>query len=273
MHYYVHNIADYRKDTGHLSTLEHGIYRQLIDWYYLDEQPIPAETQWVMRRLRLGSESDAKALQNVLNDFFELREDGWHQARCDAELVIYKQRAERARINGSLGGRRKKTDKEPSGFPGVTKGKPRAKLTNNQEPITTISPNGEIDSARKRANPPPKCPEGVDLAVWGDWLALRKSKKAPVTPTVIDMAQREAGKAGMTLTEFLRVWCARGSQGLQAEWLRPDERRAPASAPAESFRERDDRLARERWEEMTGRRRVAPGNVIDITPATPELPL
>ena len=38
MHYYKFNIADYRKDTGHLSTIEHGIYRQLIDWYYLDEQ-------------------------------------------------------------------------------------------------------------------------------------------------------------------------------------------------------------------------------------------
>ena len=48
MHYYKFNIADYRKDTGHLSTIEHGIYRQLIDWYYLDEQPIPEETQVVI---------------------------------------------------------------------------------------------------------------------------------------------------------------------------------------------------------------------------------
>lgn len=270
MHYYVHNIADYRKDTGHLSTLEHGIYRQLIDWYYLEECPIPAETQWVMRRLRLGSESDAKALQNVLNDFFELREDGYHQTRCDAELVIYKQRAERARTNGSLGGRRKKTDKEPSGFPGVTKGKPRAKLTNNHKPLTTISPDGEIDSARKRALPPLKRPEEVDERVWDDWLALRKSKKAPVSQTVLDGAKREAGKAGMTLTDFLAVWCVRGSQGLQADWLRPEERRASAAAQAESFRERDQRAARERWDEMTGRKR-ATGEVIDITPTHLEL--
>ena len=76
MHYYKFNIADYRKDTGHLSTIEHGIYRQLIDWYYLDEQPIPAETQLVSRRLRLGSE-ELKFLENVLSDFFVLDKSGY----------------------------------------------------------------------------------------------------------------------------------------------------------------------------------------------------
>jgi hypothetical protein len=28
----------------------------------------------------------------------------------------------------------------------------------------------------------------------------------------------------MAFSDFLSVWCARGSQGLQAEWLKPDER-------------------------------------------------
>ena len=54
MHYYQFNISDYRADTAHLNIIEHGIYRQLIDWYYLDEKPIPKETQVVMRRLCLG---------------------------------------------------------------------------------------------------------------------------------------------------------------------------------------------------------------------------
>ena len=71
MHYYQFNIGDYRADTAHLSIIEHGIYRQLIDWYYLDEKPIPKETQVVMRRLRLGSD-EQHYLTNVLNDFFVL---------------------------------------------------------------------------------------------------------------------------------------------------------------------------------------------------------
>ena len=69
-----------------------------------------------------------------------------------------------------------------------------------------------------RAHPPQK-PDDVDLRVWADWLELRKAKRAPVTQTVLDDAQREAAKAGMTLEAFLREWCSRGSQGLKAEWL------------------------------------------------------
>lgn len=88
-------------------------------------------------------------------------------------------------------------------------------------------------AARKRAAPPPDRPDGVDPQTWADWLALRKSKAAPVTPTVLAGAAAEAGKAGMTLDAFLRVWCTRGSQGLQADWLRPHERQAPA-APNEA---------------------------------------
>jgi hypothetical protein len=47
-----------------------------------------------------------------------------------------------------------------------------------------------------------------------------------VTQTVLDGAWEEAGKAGMDLESFLRIWCARGSQGLQADWLKPHERPA-----------------------------------------------
>lgn len=36
----------------------------------------------------------------------------------------------------------------------------------------------------------------------------------------------------MTLDAFLRVWCARGSQGLQADWLKPNERPSFAVVPA-----------------------------------------
>lgn len=64
----------------------------------------------------------------------------------------------------------------------------------------------------------------MDAQVWGDWLKLRKAKKAPVTPTVLAGAASEAAKAGMTLGEFLAVWCRRGTQGLEAAWLKADER-------------------------------------------------
>jgi hypothetical protein len=70
------------------------------------------------------------------------------------------------------------------------------------------------------------CPSDVDKQVWDDWVSLRKAKSAKVTQTAVDGARTEATKAGMSLEDFFRVWCLRGSQGLMAEWLKPDERKA-----------------------------------------------
>ena len=67
------------------------------------------------------------------------------------------------------------------------------------------------------------CPPDVDQQIWDDWKQLRKAKKAPVTETVVDGARKESIKANMSLNDFLAVWCSRGSQGLQAEWLKPEE--------------------------------------------------
>jgi hypothetical protein len=121
----------------------------------------------------------------------------------------------------------------------------------------------ESKKETKKNAPAVACPPDVDQQTWTDWLTLRRAKKAPVTQTVVDGAKREAGKAGMTLEAFLQVWCRRGSQGLEASWLKPEEK----TVNQESFYERDQRLKRERWEEMTGRKWPEDDKtVIDITP-------
>ena len=135
MHYYKFNIADYRKDTGHLSTIEHGIYRQLIDWYYLDEQPIPEETQVVIRRLRLGSD-EVNFLRNVLDDFFVLGKTGYTHKRIEVEIKDYQEQVEKNKNNGKLGGRPKKTQVVMSGLPDESQNNPNQEpLTNNHKPI------------------------------------------------------------------------------------------------------------------------------------------
>ena len=92
----------------------------------------------------------------------------------------------------------------------------------------------EAEAKEDKKPPPlrgvPPCPEDVTAEVWADWLALRRAKRAPVTATTVKGARAEAHKAGMTFEAFLVVWCRRGSQGLEASWLQPDER-APQAAP------------------------------------------
>lgn len=231
MHYYTHNIADYRADTGHLSAIEHGIYRQLLDWYYLDEQPIPKETQVVIRRLRLGSEAEAKALQNVLADFFTLQNDGYHQARCDAEIAKYHAKATKNRENGKRGGRPKQGT-EPKKTQWVIPGLPIANpnetqtkgnqepITNNQEPMDEKEKEKkEKERARPRASLSCPKPDNVSEEVWEGFAALRRAKKAPITAAAMEGIEREAAKARMSLQDALQTCCARGWAGFKAEWV------------------------------------------------------
>lgn len=69
-----------------------------------------------------------------------------------------------------------------------------------------------------RTKPLP-CPDGVSPQVWGDFLALRRAKKAPVTAAALEGIAREAAKAGWPLEAALAECCARGWQGFKADWV------------------------------------------------------
>lgn len=82
----------------------------------------------------------------------------------------------------------------------------------------------EEDKEREEGKKQPRAgalsrPDDVAEQTWADWSQLRKTKKAPVTQTVLNGARREAAKAGIPLETFLQIWCVRGSQGMQAEWI------------------------------------------------------
>jgi uncharacterized protein YdaU (DUF1376 family) len=96
MHYYQHNIADYRKDTIHLTLLEHGVYRQLLDQYYLTQEPLPTENQKIYRLINARSDDEKHAIENVLNDFFDKTENGYVHKRCDIEIETYQAKSDRA---------------------------------------------------------------------------------------------------------------------------------------------------------------------------------
>jgi len=192
MHYYKFNIADYRKDTSHLTTIEHGIYRQLIDWYYLDEQPIPGETQVVIRRLRLGSH-EVNFLQNVLSDFFVLGKTGYTHKRIEVEIKEYSEQAEKNKNNGRLGGRPKKTQVVIDGFPDESQNNLNHKpLTTNHKPI-------EKKTLGKRlAN---------DLFLPDDWREFCKQTRPELNPA-------------KTFDQFRDYWISQaGQKGVKLDWF------------------------------------------------------
>lgn len=214
MHYYQFCIGDYRRDTDHLSLVEHAIYRYLIDWYYLDEKPIPKDNPTVIRRLRLSGIIETDALDAVLKDFFKLEEDGWHHERIDMDLASYHHKQQVNSTNGKLGGRPKKTQSVILGYDSETESKANQKATSNHKPLTkNQEPSKNI--ATKVAPP-----TGVDDLVWADFLTLRRSKKLPITATAMKGIEREAQKARLTIEQVIRICCERGWGSFKADWIK-----------------------------------------------------
>ena len=97
MNYYPHHIGDYLKDTAHLSMIEDGAYRRLLDLYYLHEAPLPADKKQVYRLARAASAPEKKAVDTVLTEYFHLSPNGWTHKRCDAEIMRSRGKSEKAK--------------------------------------------------------------------------------------------------------------------------------------------------------------------------------
>ena len=76
MHYYSHNIADYRKDTLGLTLIEHGAYRQLLDQYYLDEKPLPLDEEILYSLVNARNQDEKYAVRYAIKCFFTETKDG-----------------------------------------------------------------------------------------------------------------------------------------------------------------------------------------------------
>jgi len=239
MNYYKRHIGDYSAATRHLSILEHGVYMLLLDLYYTSEAPLNRDTKEVCRKVGARAKDECAAVVVVLNDFFTLTDDGWHQSRCEAEIDIFRVKLETNRVTGRRGGRpNKETQTVNSENPEITQSvsvnTKHETLTTNHKPLTTN---------HKNTNTPP---EGVSESVWADFCQHRKDKRSRITDTAIDGIRREAERAGWGLEAALRECCSRGWTGFKADWVMEK----PKSA--ETFAERDARNGRKRWEEMTG---------------------
>ena len=86
------------------------------------------------------------------------------------------------------------------------------------EHTPTAKPKATKPAGDKTAVAAVACPSDVDAAVFADFLAIRKAKRAPLTATALGGIRREADKAGVTLEEALTVCCERGWVGFRADW-------------------------------------------------------
>lgn len=152
MHYYSHNIGDYRRDTTHLSLLEHGVYRQLMDTYYLSEKPLTPDHADLMRTHCARTADEVLAVENVLKDFFVSTPEGYIHKRCDVEIEAFHSKSDSARESAKARWARVRAEKEAYAMRTHSEGNANHKpLTINQEPEdqNPLPPDGDDSKGKK----------------------------------------------------------------------------------------------------------------------------
>jgi uncharacterized protein YdaU (DUF1376 family) len=158
VNYYPHHIGDYAKDTRHLSMLEDGAYRRLIDVYYSHEIPLPKDEASVCRLVCARGRDEKAAVGVVLREFFTLAEDGWRHKRCDEE--IEKAQDKRIKAAESAGKRWHSERYANASQAGMrTHSDGNAPNPNNQEPIA--KPKEKEKAARARET---QLPESFEIS-------------------------------------------------------------------------------------------------------------
>lgn len=101
MNYYPHHIGDYLRDTSHLSLLEHGAYRRMLDLYYASEKPLPLDNDGLCRLIQAKSKLERDAVGTVLKEFFLRSQDGWRNARADLEIIKAQEKSGKAKASAA----------------------------------------------------------------------------------------------------------------------------------------------------------------------------
>lgn len=99
MNYFELHLGDYAEATGHLSMLEDAAYLRLLRKFYATEKPLPADISATQRLVGARSQDERDAVEVVLREFFELRDDGWHNNRADEELARFHSKQAKAKAS------------------------------------------------------------------------------------------------------------------------------------------------------------------------------
>ena len=219
MNYYSFHIGDYLSATAHLSIIEHGAYRRLLDIYYIHESPLPDDVKQVYRLVGARGKEEREAVDSVLAEFFQSTPEGFRHDRCDHEIAL----CNKNRANGKKGGRPSK-NQNPKETQTKTQPKPKTNPTETQteSPPSPHHPITPSQSSASTAEPPPGQPKAAP------------SPPAKVAPLVFELAV-ELRKIGVACTaSHPRVleWAGQGVTVQQAlEAVQVARMRKPEGEP------------------------------------------
>jgi len=222
MHYYQFNIGDYASHTSHLTETEDLAYRRMLDYCYLNECGLPESVERIARVIRMPQH--CHSIATVLLEYFTQHTDGtYRQVRIDKEIEAYKGKSKDASDKANK--RWKKGDAVAMPMQCQSNAKQET-LNIKQEPINIqdTAPAKAVAVISKKPNfdlmesVPDLCQQVAE-----DFIAVRKSKKSPMTATALALITKEADKAGITTAQAIAIAAGRGWQSFKAEWISQDK--------------------------------------------------
>jgi uncharacterized protein YdaU (DUF1376 family) len=200
LNYYPHHIGDYLRDTVHLTALEDGTYRRMLDLYYASEKPLPLDFDWLCKLVRARENPEREAVHEILKQFFEKCAEGWRNKRADFEIKLAAKKAKVARLNGKLGGR-PKTQRVSSGLA-------KQKLADNPDESSQNQNQNHIQNQKKEQSA--QRSRGSRLPSAWEPSEILKAWAVKERPDL---------NVDSTVASFRDYWtAAAGSKGVKLDW-------------------------------------------------------
>lgn len=182
--WYAHNIEKYERKTAHLTMVQHGAYRLMMDHYYKTAAPLPAKLEQVHRICRAVAEDEQATVSAVLSEFFELKSDGWHNKQADEELAKMAEISGKRRKAAKTGHecRAKARKKSP---PKLDANAPANAPTSNTEHISSLRSDIIAEPPKQQSAPvlgKNLLPDWLPVEQWAEFVQMRQRIRAPLAP-------------------------------------------------------------------------------------------
>ena len=180
MNYYERHIGDYIKDTVSLSMLEDGAYNRLIDQIYATEKLLSLDRKEIYRLARAGSLTERKAVDYVLDKFFDKTENGYAQKRIQSEIARYQDKQRKAKASADARWHKDKPPCDGNADADADGMRTHCEGNTHQTPVTSNHSSSlrSEEGATKRATRPKR--EDISLKTYLE--ACREAGKKPIPP-------------------------------------------------------------------------------------------
>lgn len=230
--WYAHYPGDYGRDTAHLSLVQHGAYRLLLDHYYATSAALPPDAAALYRICRAFKQSERNAVDYVVSQFFDLHDGGYHNSRADAEIVKRNEHHERL-STGARKTNEKRWGNRSASRPAVACPQPQ--------------PQPKEEKKEERAAPSTLVPVGL----WLEFVEMRNKLRKPMTARAAELIHRKLAKLKAEGNDMVEVVEQSIRNGWQDVFAVKQEKNS--NAKTESFADRNIRRAQEELGEVSRR--------------------